>query len=75
MSWAQRPKRVFNIDITECKKHDMRIIAFITYSALILTTLSHLDRNASPSPITQVPNLLAPQEVFDCEAELFYILR
>jgi hypothetical protein len=50
MTWAQRLKRVFNIDITECdkcQKHNVTIIACITQPDIILKILSHLDKHGS----------------------------
>jgi len=50
MTWAQRLKRVFNIDITECEKsqkHNVTIIACITEPAIIHKILSYLDKHAS----------------------------
>ncbi|MGK0411707.1 MAG: hypothetical protein ACJASB_003919 [Shewanella psychromarinicola] len=55
MSWlagtAQRLKRAFNIDITECEKcqkHNVTIIACITEPAIIHKILSYLDKQGSP---------------------------
>jgi ribosomal protein S27E len=51
MSWAQRLKRVFNIDITvceACKKTNVKIIACITEAAIIQKILTHLDKQDSP---------------------------
>ena len=51
MSWAQRLKRVFNIDITVCEactKTTVRIIACITAPATIQKILTHLDEQDSP---------------------------
>ena len=64
MSWAQRLKRVFNIDITECErceKHNVRIVACITAPMVIQKILSHLDKQASPSLIPQPHHLIPPQ--------------
>ena len=54
MTWlagtAQRLKRVFNIDITECEKcqkHNVTIIACITEPAIIHKILSYLDKHGS----------------------------
>jgi hypothetical protein len=47
MSWAQRLKRVFNIDITECEKcekHNVSIIACIIDIHVIQKILAHLDK-------------------------------
>jgi len=66
MTWAQRLKRVFNIDITECEKcedHNVSIIACIIDVHVIQKILNHLDkkypRSAQP---TQLPPLRAPPE-------------
>jgi hypothetical protein len=51
MTWAQRLKLVFNIDITECErcqKHNVTIIACITELAIIQKILLHLDKQGSP---------------------------
>ena len=47
MSWAQRLKRVFNIDITQCEvceKFNVKIIACITEASVINKILSYLDK-------------------------------
>ena len=47
MSWAQRLKRVFNIDITvceACEKTNVKIITCITDPAVIHKILAHLDK-------------------------------
>ena len=51
MTWAQSFKRVFNIDITQCKKyqkHNVTIIACITQPDIIHKILSYLDKHSSP---------------------------
>ena len=51
MSWAQRLKRVFNIDITVfemCESNNVKIIACITETNIIAKILMHLDKNGSP---------------------------
>ena len=62
MSWAQRLKRVFNIDITECEacaKHNIRIIGCITDPSVLKKILDHLDKITSP--ITEpLPSLRPP---------------
>jgi hypothetical protein len=61
MSWVQRLKRVFNIDITECEKcakHNVTVIACITDALIIQKILTHLDKK---HPIlAQTSNLLPP---------------
>lgn len=66
MSWTQRLKRVFNIEITECEKcqkHNVTIIACIIEPAIVYKILKHLDkkypRSAKP---TQLLPLCAPPE-------------
>lgn len=67
MTWAQRLKRVFNIDITECEKcqkHTVTIIACIIDSVVIRKILAHLDKkypNSTPAA-TLLPPLRAPPE-------------
>ncbi|WP_425451696.1 hypothetical protein [Alteromonas aestuariivivens] len=68
MIWAQRLKRVFNIDITlceSCTKHSVKIIACISEPVVIKKIFDHLDKIASPitSPL---PSLRAPRmDTFD----------
>lgn len=72
MSWAQRLKRVFNIDITQCEscnKHNVKIVACITDPIVIKKILVHLDKIASPITVP-LPSLLPPlrappRETFD----------
>ena len=61
MTWAQRLKRVFNIDIETCSEcgGDVRIIASIEDPIVIQKILAHLDDNA-----TSVATILLP----DCRA-------
>ena len=66
MSWAQRLKRVFNIDITECEKcekcenHNISIIACIIDVHVIQKILKHLDKKYPTSTTTLLPPLRAP---------------
>ena len=66
MSWAQRLKRVFNININQCEscgKENVKIIACITELAVIQKILNHLDKVAGVSnhpPATELPPLRAP---------------
>lgn len=48
LSWAQRLKRVFNIDITQCPLcgGTMRVIADITDPDIIQKILNHIERAA-----------------------------
>ena len=72
MNWAQRLKRVFNIDITQCEscnKHNVKIVACITDPIVIKKILDYLDKIASPitAPLPSLlPPLRAPpRETFD----------
>jgi hypothetical protein len=49
MTWAQRLKRVFDIDVTTCCEcgGDVKIIASIEDPAVIQKILAHLDDNAT----------------------------
>jgi hypothetical protein len=49
MTWAQRLKRVFNIEIETCNKcgGDVRIIASIEEPGFIQKMLAHLDNIAT----------------------------
>jgi hypothetical protein len=71
MTWlagtAQRPKRVFNIDITDCEKcqkHNVTIIACITQPAIIHKILAYLDKHGSPitGNNTRAPPLEAAEQ-------------
>jgi hypothetical protein len=65
MSWAQRLKRVFNIDITECEKcekHNVSIIACIIDIHVVQKILAHLDKKYSTSTTTLLPPLRAPPD-------------
>ena len=62
MSWAQRLKRVFNIDITQCEhctKHNVKIIACISDPTVIKKILVHLDKITSPIT-ARLPSVLQP---------------
>jgi hypothetical protein len=58
MTWAQRLKRVFSIDIETCDKcgADVRIIASIEDPAVIQKILAHLDKTASPAVASRLPD-------------------
>lgn len=64
MSWAQRLKRVFNIDTNECEKcqkHNVTIIACIIDTVVIQKILAHLDKTCSLSnQVALLPPLRAP---------------
>ena len=63
---AQRLKRVFNIDITECEKcqqHNVSVIACIIDSHVIQKILEHLDKKyPTSSQTTLLPPLRAPPD-------------
>jgi hypothetical protein len=71
MTWAQRLKRVFNIDIETCSKcgGDVRIIASIEDPAVIQKILAHLDSTASSTATALLPDCRAspslPAGLFD----------
>ena len=53
MTWAQRLKRVFNIDIEICKSCGgrVKIIAYIEDPVVIEKILTHLDRKEATANI------------------------
>lgn len=68
MSWAQRLKRIFNIDITQCEvceKFNVKIIACITDASIINKILSYLDKRNLPkaSNDSLMPPLRAPPDI------------
>jgi hypothetical protein len=77
MSWAQRLKRVFNIDITQCEKcekHNVSIIASIIDTHVIQKILAHLDKKYPTSTqSTLLPPLRAPPD--EDHADEFNIQR
>jgi hypothetical protein len=63
MTWAQRLKRVFQIDIDTCSRCGgaVRIIASIEDPAVIKHILEHLDRHrGQPPPAAVTPPVRAP---------------
>jgi hypothetical protein len=62
MSWAQRLKRVFNIDIETCSVCGgaMRIIACIEDPVVIEKILAHLDAKAAAGHVSLPPPCRAP---------------
>jgi hypothetical protein len=75
MSWAQRLKRVFNIDTTECEKcdkHNVSIIACIIDILAIQKILTHLDKTY-PTSTALLPPLPAPPD--EQQANHFNIQR
>ncbi|VAX12386.1 Mobile element protein [hydrothermal vent metagenome] len=65
MTWAQRLKRVFNIDIETCGECGgaVKVIACIEDPVVIKKILAHLKEKASPEPTNLLPSVRAlPQE-------------
>ena len=62
MIWAQRLKRVFDIDIETCSKcgGDVRIIASIEDPEVIRKILAHLDEKVTPTATGRLPESRAP---------------
>ena len=62
MTWAQRLKRVFNIDIETCSEcgGDVKIIASIEDPVVIRKILAHLDQTVSLQQVTCLPESRAP---------------
>ena len=60
MSWAQRLKRVFKLDLESCEGcgGQVRVIACLEDPLVIAKILSHLERQPQPS-VTTVPPLPA----------------
>jgi hypothetical protein len=72
MSWAQRLKRVFNIDIETCSECGgaMKVIACIEDPEVIKQILDHLEQKAETSesrvlPESRAPPVELPQGLFD----------
>ena len=64
MTWAQRLKRVFGIDIETCSVCGgaVRIIACIENPNVIEKTITHLDaKAAAPEPLLWPPSRASPQ--------------
>ncbi len=61
MTWAQRLKRVFNIDVETCSEcgGDVRIIASIEDPAVIQKILAHLDDKATSEATELLPDCRA----------------
>ena len=70
MTWAQRLKRVFHIDIETCSEcgGDVRIIASIEDPAVINQILDHLDAITHPAGGRRLPPCRAPPSVGLIEA-------
>ena len=63
MSWAQRLKRVFRIDIESCERcgGKVKIIASLSDPAVIAKILAHLgERAAAPAGITPAHPVRGP---------------
>ncbi len=68
MSWAQRLKRVFNIDIETCPRCGgaVRVIACIEDPVVIDKILTHLDNKAAlAEPVVLPQSRAPPQNLFD----------
>jgi hypothetical protein len=61
MTWAQRLKRVFNIDIETCSACGgaVKVIASIEDSAGIQKTLTHLKEKTALEPLSPLPSVRA----------------
>ena len=57
MTWAQRLKRVFNIDITTCEEcgGTVKVIASIEDPTVIKQILAHLERKAESKEFNPLP--------------------
>jgi hypothetical protein len=64
MTWAQRLKRVFNIDIETCQACGgaLRIIASIEDPVVIEKILTHLDKQAPSVEASPLPPCRAPPQ-------------
>lgn len=64
MTWAQRLKRVFNIDVERCRAcgGKARVIAAIEDKALIDKILTHLNTKTSCAQTAPLPQVRAPPE-------------
>jgi len=64
MTWAQRLKRVFNIDIETCPKCGgaVKVIACIEDPVVIRKILTHLDKKATLIGSVVLPQSRAPPQ-------------
>ena len=64
MTWAQRLKRVFNIDIETCNScgGHVKIIACIEAPAVIEKILTHLERKDAAATAARLPPSRAPPQ-------------
>ena len=62
MTWAQRLKRVFNIDIETCREcgGTVRVIACIEDPVVIQKILTHLTEKAAHEALSLLPSARAP---------------
>jgi hypothetical protein len=65
MTWAQRLKRVFNIDITTCEECGgaVKVIASIEDSAVIKQILAHLESKSESKTFKPLPESRAPPQM------------
>jgi hypothetical protein len=68
MTWAQRLKRVFNIDIETCRECGgaVRIIAGIEAAVVIEQILTHLDQKTASTEAPRLPQCRAPPQAGLC---------
>ena len=58
MSWAQRLKKVFQIDITQCQcGGKLKIISSIENEVTIHRILDHLNRPSRGPPLKRIPEV------------------
>ena len=64
MTWAQRLKRVFNIDVEICREcgGPVWIIACIEDPVVIKKTLTHLDEQVASTQAPRLPRCRAPPQ-------------
>ncbi len=64
MTWAQRLKRVFNIDVETCRVcgSAAKVIACIEDPVVIKTILTHLEKKAAMDSGLQIPDSRAPPQ-------------
>ena len=74
MTWAQRLKRVFNIDVETCRAcgGSAKVIACIEDLAVIRNILKHLQEQSPLDSRVQIPNSRAPPQALSGE---FYMLN
>ena len=64
MTWAQRLKRVFNIDFETCRECGgaVKVIACIEDPVVIEKILTHLDEKAAVTETIRLPECRAPPQ-------------